>query len=53
MGPPPNGHPRFPEGTPVLICRPCRKVGLSTVRCECGAETVRAVIFNEPPEELR
>jgi rRNA maturation endonuclease Nob1 len=45
--------PRFPDGVPVLVCRPCRAVALHTARCPaCGGPTIRATIYNEPSVDV-
>ena len=43
--------PAWPDGLDVLVCRPCRRVGLKDVRCACGAPTVKALVYNTPPRD--
>ena len=41
--------PLDPDGHRVLVCRRCQLVAASEVRCACGGQTVKAIVYNLPP----
>lgn len=45
-----KAKPRWPNGMPVAVCRPCRLFHKPTAKhcVECKAPTVETLIYNQP-----